>query len=293
MNQEKLDLNYEMKYILNNCFHQTKGVANPTLLHSEIDTFKGSNGVYTFPYNFHFLKQSTSLELIRKIAVINAIYLRYFFVEDKVLDDYNLPINQFRQHIINLCEVHKFRLLSAGQFVHLCGEPILEYMLEYEGKYYEGVVFEKQDKGISVETMLDEANLCFIGLKFLPICVSFAAFCLLEDMIDKMKTCEHLITNFQIGRQLIDDLNDIEEDIHKPDRSYLINACQQSAGKDELTLQEVQEVLFSGDHDYRIAQVIAHVMQAAEEYAQKLNFSIFLEKIELYKNKSENYKRKS
>ncbi|MBU1299120.1 MAG: hypothetical protein KKB77_08235 [Bacteroidetes bacterium] len=288
----ELDLKNEMGLLRSNYYHQTRSLLHPAISCTETDVFKVNNGVFTFPYNFPFLKENVSHNLIRKLAVINAIYVKCFFEEDNVLDEYHLPPATFRKFICRMCESRNFKTLATGQLVHLCGEKILEYVLEYESKYYSAVISEKLDNDISLENMLDEKNLRFLGFKFLPICVSFAAFCLVENLPEKISTCEELVINFQIGRQLIDDLKDLEKDLQQPDRSYIIKACQRSIERDQPTIIDIENLLLESNFDYEIARTIVRYMQAAEENACKLNFKIFLNQIRLYKHKAKMYERK-
>jgi len=81
-----VNIEQEIKLLEINFYNQIRQYFSPHLEHIKGKTFRSGNWIVTFPYNF--IQEEDELHLIRELAVINAIYVYFFFREDNVLDEY-------------------------------------------------------------------------------------------------------------------------------------------------------------------------------------------------------------
>ena len=277
----QLDLTKEISILQVNYYHQLELLGATFAGWKRDSTFRPTNWILAFPYNFVSLKENVSMTLIREIALCNALYGTHIFKEDKVLDNYNLPEAEYRSCILDMCRTQLLKNLGLAQFVRIGGESFLAYFSELESRYYSALIREKQMDGIGVDEMLADTNLTLLGDKSLPLVVSSVAFCLHENIEPMIPLCERLVTNYHIAHQLFDDYNDLEDDIKKADLSYMLNACKQSLKKAAISIGEARDLL--GANNYRqktrIFEAIERYLAIAEMNAQELHFEIFMNQI--------------
>jgi len=275
----KINIEHEVKLLETNFLNQIEPYFNPELNHKNDKTFRSGNWIITFPYNYIQTKNDCSLELIRKLAVINAIYVFSFFREDDVLDEYHLSKNKYKQLLVEMCESRTFRNLAIGQLIHLCGSEIFDYIFEYEKKYYNALIFEKSMKNISLKNMFNKSNLLYLGYKVLPLYVTFTAYCLMENMKEKITLCEDLIVNYHIAHQLYDDIWDISEDLKKPDLSYTLKTFKKHLKKNEITARDIDYLMEQKDVKTKMINSARQYLHISKNYANELHFEYFLLKI--------------
>lgn len=281
----KYNIEDELNSLRINFINQTKLFLKSSTNLNYNSTFRKENWLITFPFNFC----NQPNELIRKLAVINSLYITFFLREDDVIDEYQVSKKKYSQLITNMLEAHSYRNLAIGQLLNLSNTEIFKYIFEYEKKYYESLIFEKKMTNIASCNMFEYCNLIKLGQKLIPLCVTFAAYCLIKKESNKISICEELIINYHIAKQLYDDIKDYKEDIKKIDLSYLIKACIENDKKKELTKENIKIMLISKDIIPRLTDTIILYLSKAEQKAKELNFNFFLIEIQLLKRSVENY----
>ncbi len=78
---------------------------------------------------------------------------------------------------------------------------------------------------------------------------------------------------YHIGFQLADDIRDLEKDFHKPDQSFLIKVCQNSATLNSVAY--VKHFLASQPSSQEIRSFIIDILESAESIADVLQFRFF------------------
>jgi len=278
------DLKEEMKLLENNYYNQIKIHFKLIDFKRSQFTFREDNWLLTFPFNFY---NNGSLEFIRKLALINSFYLSYFLAEDDVVDDYNSSIYEFREIIKKFLKMRSLNNLAIGQFLNLFGQEFYEYIFDYEDKYYRALRFEKDSlENISLDNMLDESNLKYLGYKLMPLCVCYTGFCLKHGKKGNIALCEELIIHYHIAKQLYDDFVDLSEDFQKPDLSYLIKACKLILTKNEFSVDSIKQLLLQNSFYKNYFSIINNHLDKAANIAKKLNFIIFVKEIQWLKNRS-------
>lgn len=275
----ELDIVREIRILEASFRNATNAILSPNLWHSADNTFRPDNWLITFPYNYSSCFNNGSLELIRKLAVINALYLVFFRREDDVLDEYHLRQYEYRGLLLKMCEAHNLRNLAVGQLLQLCGDDVYPYLFDYERKYYGALIWEKAQHSVSLENMLEEENLKWLGYKLIPLALTYAGFCVKTGTVRNLDCCESLLVHYHIARQLADDLNDLPRDITKPDKSCIILACERSLHT-AVDASGVMETLIQEGFYKKILEVIADHLNKAKAYALRLNFQFFLRHIE-------------
>ena len=99
----QLDLTKEISILQVNYYHQLELLGATFAGWKRDSTFRPTNWILAFPYDFVSLKENVSMTLIREIALCNALYGTHIFKEDKVLDNYNLPEAEYRSCILDMC----------------------------------------------------------------------------------------------------------------------------------------------------------------------------------------------
>lgn len=283
-----INIEKEIKLLEKNFYNQIKPYYYPSLKHIKDKTFRPGNWIITFPFNFIQTKSKNELILIRKLSIINAIYVYFFFREDNVLDEYHLPSNEYKTFLMQMCEAHSLRNLAIKQLINLCGEEIFNFIFEYEKKYYDSLIFEKLVHNISIDDMLKKENLIYLGNKVMPLAITYPAYCLKNNNISKIKQGEELIINYHIAHQLFDDIADLEEDINKPDLSYTIKIIKEYSKKHDIGVNEINNILYETGLKIKIIKTALDYLKAAKEYANKLRFSYFTLKIKDLEKKFNN-----
>lgn len=126
-----LNIDKELEILENNFTNHVNQFLGKELYVKD-STFQKNNWLITFPFNFIFLDKNVSIEIVRKIAIINAFYGVYFLKEDDVLDDYNQQPNEYKNCLIKMCGAHNYSNLAKGQLITLCGIDIYDYIFKYE-----------------------------------------------------------------------------------------------------------------------------------------------------------------
>ncbi|MDH7603441.1 MAG: hypothetical protein QHH13_00905 [Melioribacter sp.] len=291
---QKVDIEKELRVLKSNVLHilSTYPYLNNYLDISNDSTFRASNWLVTFPYNFLFddsnqvrYGNENNIEIIRKLAVINTLYGSFFLREDDVLDEYNLPLNEYKHVLIKMCYSRILHKLAVGQFLKLCGQEIYSYIFHYERKYYEALAWEKNNCILSSKTMFLQENLKYLGWKLYPLGITYAAFCILNNQKNKIPHCEELIIKYHIAHQLIDDAKDYKKDIAKPDYSYLIRAFIGDCGDDEISLPLFKQWISNSRIIENIIAIIVENLDAAKRIAYQLKFEYFVKQIEYQKSR--------
>lgn len=285
-----VNIEQEIKLLEINFYNQISQYFSPKLEHIKDKTFRSGNWIITFPFNFIQTKAENELILIRKLSIINAIYVYFFFREDNVIDEYHLPSIEYKAFLMQMCEAHSFRNLAIGQLINLCGEEIFDFIFEYEKRYYDSLIFEKLVHNISIDDMLKKENLIYLGNKVIPLCLTFAGYCLKEGITSKIKLGEELLINYHIAHQLYDDIVDFEDDIKKPDLSYTIKIIKEYLKKDDITVYEINNVLQDTGLYIKIIKTAQHYLKVSKKYANELNFLYFRLKINDLEKKFKNLK---
>lgn len=276
----RLDINHELSILRASFENAIRPLWSQSIPSVADNSFRPNNWLITFPFNFASSFQDELPELIRKLAVINAVYGTFFLREDDVIDEYHLPPHEYRGLLVKMCNAHSLRNLAVGQLLRLCGADVYSYLFDYERKYYEALIWEKNQDSVTLETMLDEENLIYLGWKLMPLALTYAGFCIKTGVLDNIELCENLILHYHIAKQLSDDINDIEKDFYKPDKSYLIRACEQSLQCTDLTVPIIKDTVMARGFDKKILATIRHHLEKARKYALELEFGVFLEHIE-------------
>jgi len=253
-------------------------------------SYKKENYVITFPFNFTAGLKKEGEELIQKLAMVNAVYVKYFFREDNVLDEYHVPTNQYRDFLALMCEGHIFRNLAVEQFVKMVGEEIIRYINKYEKLYYEALINEKLKTDVSFENVYDEFYKKTLCYKVMPLCVVFAAFCIITDQHYKIIDCEEMVVNFQIASQIIDDLKDLKKDILCPDKSVLIKAYMNKFPDIEKDPSVIKQYLLEKEYYQMLIDKVKEHLSNAKIISEKLKFNLFVEDISNYQRIVENIK---
>jgi len=270
-----IDLDTELKLLRQNITHQLK-INNLNLKLGMGDiSFRKTNWLMTMPYNYYYLSQNIKIDQIRKIALINALYGYFFFIEDDVLDEYGRPQEEYKSILHHFCTVHPLRNLAVGQLLELCGIEIYDYIYNYELKYYHALVCEKK---ISPDNNR-LTDLSIIGIKAIPICIPFAAICLMSNCRLQINKFEDMIINYHISHQLYDDLTDLKNDLEKPDPSWLISYISVLSNNRDRNFAEYSQ-LISDIYFGKIRTMITSHLKKAKKIAIDLRFRHFIKDID-------------
>ncbi len=283
------DIQTEMQKLKINVEFNIRRYCDKNVPDDLMKSFREDNWLLTFPYNFTGLLKDES-DLIRKIAVINCLYLGTFLKEDFLLDDYNSTNEVFGEGVRAYCYSKLLNVLAMRQYVYHCGEIILKYLFNYEEIYYSSLFKEKNIKKLSLNEAFNPQNLLFLGQKLLPLVTSFAGYCIIKDKESLIPKCEEMIINYHIAKQLYDDLKDLKEDFYKPDRSYLIKLILGMDKKCISDIRETYEVIINKKLDIIILDNMRKYLKAALLKAEDLKFEIFKREILSLTNLVDNYK---
>jgi hypothetical protein len=170
------------------------------------NSFRVENWIMVFPFNF----LSYGGKYSQTLALLNSLYVMFFLREDDILDEYHLPNEEFRLFTMRHCEAQQFRSYAIAELIELCGKEISPFILRYEQMYYNALIWEKtlRSEAVSFEAMASREHCEQLGRKVMPLCLSFAAFCLLTGNTGSIAECEELIINYHTAHQLFDDRND-------------------------------------------------------------------------------------
>jgi len=253
-------------------------------------TFRAENWLLNFPYNCWHYDSSQPLATYRTLGLVNALYFTFILREDTVIDDYHLPREEFQPHILSYCRARVLREVGMKQLLDLCGSEVTAYILRYEQMYYNALVWEKtlRPEDVSLAAMASREHCEQLGRKVMPLCLTFAAFCLLTDSQEHLPHCEELIIQYHTAHQLFDDMSDVLKDVDKPDGSYLLRAlAHQGVEPASLTADTIKQILVDTGVAAQAVSVAERCLQAAREQAERLKFVYMLEQIERLERKAE------
>jgi hypothetical protein len=254
------------------------------------NTFRPENWLVNFPFNCWHNNSSQSLEMYRTLALVNALYFTFILREDTVIDDYHLPRDEFQPHILEYCQARVMREVAMKNLLDLCGSEVAAYILRYEQMYYNALIWEKtlRSEDVSLAAMASREHCEQLGRKVMPLCLTFAAFCLLTDSQEHLPHCEELIIQYHTAHQLFDDMSDVFSDLEKPDCSYLLRALEhQGIEKTSLTADNAKQILLDTGVAAQFVNVAERCLRVAREKAERLRFVYMLEQIERLERKVE------
>jgi len=252
------------------------------------NTFRPDNWLINFPFNCWHNDSSQPLETYQTLALVNALYFTFILREDTVIDDYHLPRDEFQPHILDYCQARVLREAAMKHLFDLCGSEVAAFILRYEQMYYNALIWEKtlRSEDVSFEAMASREHCEQLGRKVMPLCLSFAAFCLLTGNTGSIAECEELIINYHTAHQLFDDMADLLSDAEKPDASYLLRAlAHHGIEKTSLRADNAKQVLLESGVAAQAVLVAERCLRVAREKAELLNFVYMLGQIECLERK--------
>ena len=286
MNSTQLSLSDEMPFLRDAYSRVFRDCSYPEPVRDS--TFRPDNWLVNFPFNCWHNDSSKPLEMYRTLGLVNALYFTFILREDTVIDDYHLPREEFQPHILEYCQARVLREVAMKYLFDLCGSEVAAFILRYEQMYYNALIWEKtlRSEAVSFEAMASREHCEQLGRKVMPLCLSFAAFCLLTGNTGSIAECEELIINYHTAHQLFDDMADLLSDIEKPDASYLLRAlAHHGIEKTSLRADNAKQVLLESGVAAQAVLVADHCLRVAREKAELLNFVYMLEQIERLERK--------
>lgn len=268
-----MNLHEELK-LLKNIFYERINKYEIALDQNKDSTFNLNNWLLTFPYNYYHISP-TEINRIRKLALINVMYLYFGMAEDNIFDEYHLPQNCFREMIFKFLDSHFLKNEAITQLVELTGPQILNYVNNYEGEYYRSLKWEKKEKELNIESIFENDNLHYLGIKLLPLNITFVCFCYLTDNQPLIHKSEIMLTKYHIAKQLCDDLTDIKKDFVKPDKSYLLSACLNTAEISDPVIEDIYAILNQNSFKDKLYSTIELHLNESINISEELNFEIF------------------
>ena len=250
-----IDIQSEMQKLKINVEFNIKKYYRKDIPEDFLNSFKEDNWLLSFPFNFSKLFGEDP-DIIRKLAVINSLYIGTFLREDFLLDEYNASVEIFGKGVRAYCFSRLLSILAMRQYVYHCGEVILKYLLMYEEIYYAALFKEKNMLPLSIHDGFVHSNLRFLGQKLLPLVTSFAGYCIIIDKESLVPVCEEMIIDYHIAKQLYDDFVDIRNDFYKPDRSYLIKLISGSNENRLLKIKDLHEFIIRNGLDFMITETM-------------------------------------
>lgn len=251
-------------------------------------TFRPDNWLVNFPFNCWHNDPAQPLETYQTLALVNALYFTFILREDTVIDNYHLPRDEFQPHILDYCRARVLREVAMKHLLDLCGSGVVAFILRYEQMYYNALIWEKtlRAEDVSLEAMASREHCEQLGRKVMPLCLSFAAFCLLTGKTQDIPVCEELIINYHTAHQLFDDMTDLLSDAQKPDASYLLRAlAHHGVEKTSLTADNAKRILLESGVAAQALLVAERCLGVAREKAELLNFVYMLGQIERLEQK--------
>jgi hypothetical protein len=279
-----LNLIEEISFLKNNFMAQIKEYG--LLVHIKPDdlSFSYWNWIITLPFNYYYLVPRPNLSLIRKLAVINALYGYYFMTEDDVLDEYHLPVEKYKIFLTKYCAVKALRNLAIAQMISLSGPDTYDYIYKYESRYYQSLFFEKKVYPRSVTSMSFTNSIEILGEKAIPAVIPFAVLCILKKCEHYIEPLEILIKKYHIAHQILDDWQDIEPDLQRPEKSWLVNHMRGKMGSEINKPEQIRNFINDTKYDLEIFELIQSNLTAAKNLAKDLKFVHFLENIKHLEN---------
>ncbi|MBX3006606.1 MAG: hypothetical protein KF816_01135 [Melioribacteraceae bacterium] len=288
---ECLQINlHEELQLLRVAFYEKINKYEIALDQNKDSTFNLNNWLLTFPYNYCYISPS-EINRIRKLALINVMYLYFIMAEDNIVDEYHLPQNCYREMIFKFIDTHFLKNEAITQLVEFTGPQILNYINHYEGEYYKSLKWEKKEKEIGIESIFENDNLHYLGIKLLPLNITFVCFCYLTNKQPLIHKSEIMLTKYHIAKQLCDDLIDIKKDFVKPDKSYLLCACLNAINTKNAAIEDVYALISQDNFKNNLYSTIESHLNKSINISEELNFEIFTSHIKgmLAKIKESNF----
>ena len=285
----RLDLGKEMELLQSNFIHQIrlKGIRMKTDAgDGSIDV---SNWVVTFPYNYFYICEGPDISLVRKLALINLLYGYYIFAEDDVLDEKLSSPDEYRLLVTRFCAMRPMRNLAIGFLLEICGPQIYQYIYDYEFAYYRAILKERKAAMHIKPDLGSGSALTTLGMKSIPLCIPFAALCLVTGTHKYIPDCESLVLHYHIAHQLFDDITDLGRDVQKPDQSWLINYIAGQLSRSRVEMEDIRAYLRDSDLFQDIKTLIHSYLDRSEYLAEKLAFYHFIEHVRSFREVLDNF----
>ena len=286
---ERLDLAEELDLLRNNFLQQVRlnGIRMDTVTgDSSIDS---SNWVVTFPYNYFYIGNDPDIDFIRKLALINLLYGFYIFTEDDILDEKLTSPDNYQAMVTKFCAMRPLRNLAIGFLLELCGSAIYQYIYDYEYAYYRALLKERQPTGNNKCSLNSGPALTVLGMKSIPLCIPFAAFCLVTGRGGYIPDCESLVLHYHIAHQLFDDIIDLNRDVQKPDQSWLIRYIAGQLASLRIDKEDICAYLRDTNLFNDIKFLINSYLDRSVHVAEKLAFHHFIEHVRSFRGVLENF----
>lgn len=284
-----LHLINEISILKNNFLSQLKEYNLNVKLGNADQSFSHLNWIITLPFNYYYLFSGVDISLIRKLAIINALYGYYFMIEDDLLDEYHQPPKKYKLILTKYCAAQTVRNLAIGQMISLCGSDIYGHIYDYEYRYYQSLFLEKRGKPIPGSDFSLAANLDFLGEKAIPAVTPFAVFCIIFNCENKLYAYEQLIKKYHIAHQIYDDLMDIKQDIKRPDKSWLIRLIQEKIKRKITNPEHIIQFFRETNYDLELIDLIQSNLTEAKYLSLQLRFRHLTENISHLKMLAGNY----
>ena len=268
-----LHLIKEISILKNNFLSQLEENNLNVKLGKTDQSFSHLNWIITLPFNYYYLFSDVDISLIRKLAIINALYGYYFMIEDDLLDEYHQPPKKYKLILTKYCAAQTVRNLAIGQMISLCGSDIYGHIYDYEYRYYRSLFLEKRGKPIPGSDISFAANLDFLGEKAIPAVTPFAAFCIIFNCENKLYEYEQLIMKYHIAHQIYDDLADIKQDVKRPDKSWLIRHIQEKIKRKITRPEQIVQFFRQTNYDLELIDLIQSNLTEAKCLSLQLKFT--------------------
>jgi hypothetical protein len=276
---KNFNLTEEITRLKNNFIAQMTAYDLPLRIKPDDMSFSYWNWIITLPFNYYYLVPNTHKSLIRKLAVINAMYGYFFMTQDDVFDEYHLPAIRYKMILTKYCAVQDLRNLAIAQMITISGSRIFNYIYKYESKYYQSLLNEKINYSGSEKSMSIENSLNLIGEKASPAIIPFSAFCILMKCEHFIQLGETMIKKYHIAHQIFDDWQDIEQDVTRPEKSWLLHHICTEIGSELNHPGEIRNFIKDTKYNLDIFELICSNLAAAKDVAKSLKFVHFEENI--------------
>ena len=274
-----LNLIKEIALLKNIFIAQIKEYDLPLQIKPADMSFSYWNWIITLPFNYYYLVPNINKSIIRKLAVINALYGYFFMTEDDVFDEYHLPVEMYKIILTKYCAVHGLRNLAIAQMIAISGSDTFDYIYKYESKYYQSLFLEKKGYPRSVSSQSIENRVELLGEKAAPAVIPFATFCILQQCEHYIELGEILIKRYHIAHQIFDDWQDIELDVIRPEKSWLVNYIQEEMGSEINDPKQIRNFIRGTNFNLQILELIRSNLTEAKRLVKDLKFVHFEENI--------------
>ena len=285
-----INIQDEMKALKLNVEYNIKKYCRINFEPDYLDVFTNDHWLLTFPFNF-INQFEADRDLIRKIAVINCLYIGTFLKDDFLSDDMYLGNGKGRTDVRTYCYVKLLNILAIRQYVYQFGEIILKYLFMYEEIYYSSLLKEKNFNAACINEAYIPESLNLIGQKLLPLVTSFAGYCILKDRESLIPKCEELIVDYQIAKQLFKDINAMKNLSYSRIRSRPIKPVPGINNIRNIPVEEISELVADNNLDLLIINTMKKYLKDAVKLADELNFDLIKHEILMMKESVEVYER--